>query len=177
MEEKSLSKEKRKSIIEWGIYIALLAAVFIIFHFFLMLGRIPSESMEPTLMVHDWTVGDRNAYTDSTPERGDIIIFYCESEEEVMVKRVIGLPGETVTFVGGRVYIDGEPLDESEYLDDDVVTESDDTFVVPEGDYFMLGDNREVSLDSRYWDNPYITVDDIHSKVLWVIPFHKLPWY
>jgi signal peptidase I len=68
-------------------------------------------------------------------------------------------------------------LDESEYLDDDVVTESDDTFVVPEGDYFMLGDNREVSLDSRYWDNPYITVDDIHSKVLWVIPFHKLPWY
>jgi signal peptidase I len=124
-EENSLTKEKKKTMIEWIIYIALLVAVFVVFHFFLMLGRIPSESMEPTLMVHDWTVGDRNAYTDATPERGDIIIFYCESEDEVMVKRVIGLPGEEVSFVGGHVYIDGEPLDESAYLDEDVETESE----------------------------------------------------
>jgi signal peptidase I len=177
MEDKNLTKEKKRSILEWVIYIVLLAAVFILFHFVLMLGRIPSESMEPTLMVHDWTVGDRNAYTDATPERGDIIIFYCESEEEVMVKRVIGLPGETVSFVGGHVYIDGAPLDESEYLDDEVVTEGDEIFEVPEGSYFMLGDNREVSLDSRYWEDPYITVDDIRSKVLCVIPVHKLPWF
>jgi signal peptidase I len=166
-----------RTIIEWAVYIALLIAVFVVFHFFLMLGRIPSESMEPTLMVHDWTVGNRNAYSDDTPERGDIIIFYCESEDEVMVKRVIGLPGETVTFVGGHVYIDGDPLDESEYLANDVVTESEDTFIVPDGSYFMLGDNREVSLDSRYWENPYITVDDIQSEVIYVIPFHKLPWF
>jgi signal peptidase I len=179
MEERVLTKEKKKVIIEWILYFVLLAAVFIVFRFVLMLGRIPSESMEPTLMVHDWTVGDRNAYTDTTPERGDIIIFYSECEEEVMVKRVIGLPGETVSFVGGHVYIDGEPLDESAYLDEDVVTESEEqeTFEVPEGSYFMLGDNREVSLDSRYWDDPYITVDDIRSKVLCVIPFHKLPWF
>jgi signal peptidase I len=166
-----------RTIIEWAVYIALLVAVFVVFHFFLMLGRIPSESMEPTLMVHDWTVGNRNAYSDDTPKRGDIIIFYCASEDEVMVKRVIGLPGETVTFVGGHVYIDGDPLDESDYLADDVVTESEDTFIVPDGSYFMLGDNREVSLDSRYWENPYITVDDIQSEVIYVIPFHKLPWF
>lgn len=173
----SLPKEKKKIIMEWGVYVLILAAIFIVFHFFLMLGRIPSESMEPTLMVHDWTVGIRNAYEDTTPDRGDIIIFYSEEEDEDMVKRVIGLPGETVSFVGGHVYIDGELLDETEYLDDSVITECDETFVVPEGGYFMLGDNREVSLDSRYWENPYVTVEDIQSKVLCVIPFHKLPWF
>ena len=170
-------KNKKKAVLEWGIYFVLLAAVFIVFHFFLMLGRIPSESMEPTLMVHDWTIGDRRAYNEARPQRGDIIIFYSEEESESMVKRVIGMPGETVTFVGGNVYIDGEPLDESAYLDDSVVTECDETFVVPEESYFMLGDNRELSLDSRYWEDPYVTVDDIQSKVLCVIPFHKLPWF
>lgn len=170
-------KDKKKAVLEWGAYIIFLVAVFIVFHFFLMLGRIPSESMEPTLMVHDWTIGDRCAYNDAQPQRGDVIIFYSKEESESMVKRVIGLPGETVTFVGGHVYIDGEPLDESAYLDDSVVTECDEKFVVPEDSYFMLGDNREVSLDSRYWKDPYVTPEDIQSKVLCVIPFHKLPWF
>ena len=176
-QEREDSKAKKRAVLEWGIYFVLLAALFIVFHFFLMLGRIPSESMEPTLMVHDWTIGDRRAYNEASPQRGDIIIFYSEEESESMVKRVIGLPGETVTFVGGHVYIDGESLDESEYLDDSVVTECDEKFVVPEDSYFMLGDNREVSLDSRYWEEPYVNKEDIQSKVLKVIPFHKLPWF
>ena len=180
MNEQNSTKDKqsnKRAAVEWGIYFVFLAAVFIVFHFFLMLGRIPSESMEPTLMVHDWTIGDRRAYNEAEPQRGDIIIFYLEEEDSSLVKRVIGLPGETVTFVGGHVYIDGEPLDESAYLDEEIETECEETFVVPEDSYFMLGDNREVSLDSRYWDDPYVTVDDIQSKVLCVIPFHKLPWF
>jgi signal peptidase I len=133
--------------------------------------------MEPTLMVHDWTIGDRIAYMNSEPQRGDIIIFYSEEEDEVMVKRVIGMPGETVSFVGGHVYIDGMLLDETDYLDDTVMTECEETFTVPEASYFLLGDNREVSLDSRYWENPYVTVEDIRSRVFCVIPFHLLPWF
>ncbi|MCH5334165.1 MAG: signal peptidase I, partial [Agathobacter sp.] len=105
------------------------------------------------------------------------IIFYSHEEEESMCKRVIGLPGEKVTFVGGRVYIDGVPLDESAYLDESVQTESDDEFLVPEDSYFLLGDNREISLDSRFWDEPFIHIDDIQSKIFFVIPFHKLPWF
>lgn len=177
--KKSQNPNRKKERIEWGIYFAVLAVLFVVFHFFIMLGRIPSESMEPTLMVHDWTVGDRNAFKDDTPQRGDIIIFYSDEDGEPssLVKRVIGLPGETVSFVGNQVYIDGEPLDESAYLDISVETECDETFTVPEGSYFMLGDNRDVSYDSRYWEDPYITVDDIQSKVLFVIPFHKLPWF
>lgn len=178
MDEQRNASEKRKDLIGWGVYAMVLLAIIIIFNFILMIGKIPSESMEPTLMVHDWTIGSRLAYDgEKTPERGDIVIFYQQDEDETMVKRVIGLPEETVSFVGGKVYIDGEPLDESAYLDDSVKTECDETFTVPEDSYFMLGDNREISLDARYWEHTYITEEDMESKVLFVIPFHKLPWF
>lgn len=125
------------------------------------------------------TIGSRTIYKDEMPERGDIVIFYSDEEQETMVKRVIGLPGETITFVGGHVYVDGERLDESAYLEDSVVTEpgEQDEFVVPDGCIFVLGDNREVSYDARYWENPYISQDKIQSDVEVVIPFHKLPWF
>ena len=174
------TKQKRKDIVGWVIYIAVLLAIIITFRCFLMIGRVPSESMEPTLMVHDWLIGDRHAYEEEKPQRGDIVMFYQKDENETMVKRVIGLPGETVSFVGGKVYINGEPLDESAYLDDTVETdcgEEDKTFTVPEGSYFMLGDNREISLDARYWKHTYITTDDMKSKEILIIPFHRLPWF
>ena len=164
------TKQKRKDIVGWVIYIAVLLAIIITFRCFLMIGRVPS----------DWLIGDRHAYEEEKPQRGDIVMFYQKDENETMVKRVIGLPGETVSFVGGKVYINGEPLDESAYLDDTVETdcgEEDKTFTVPEGSYFMLGDNREISLDARYWKHTYITTDDMKSKEILIIPFHRLPWF
>ena len=160
--EKEKKKERKKHIIEWTVYAIVLVALYISFHFIWMIGKIPSESMEPTLMTHDWTIGSRTIYKDEMPKRGDIVIFYSDEEQETMVKRVIGLPGETITFVGGHVYVNGERLDE---------------FVVPDGCIFVLGDNREVSYDARYWENPYISQDKIQSDVEVVIPFHKLPWF
>ena len=176
VKDENKAPSRRKTLLGWGIYGAILVTIYITFHFFLMMARIPSESMEPTIMVHDWTIGDRNAYTSEAPQRGDIINFYQAEEDTIMVKRVIGLPGETVSFVNDHVYIDGEPLDESAYLADDVLTECDETFTVPEGCVFLLGDNREVSLDARYWENPYISYDDIKCEVKVIIPFHKIPW-
>lgn len=175
--QETKEKERGRLIRELCVYAIVLAAVYIIFHYFVMLGRIPSESMEPTLMVHDWTVGNRLAYRKEAPERGDKIIFYSHEEEESMCKRVIGLPGETVSFVGGHVYIDGEPLDESAYLDESVETEGDEAFTVPEDSCFVLGDNREISYDSRYWEEPFIQFDDIQCKIFFILPFHKLPWF
>ncbi len=168
---------KKKTILGWGIYGAILVAIYITFHFFLMMARIPSESMEPTIMVHDWTIGERNAYSKEAPQRGDIVNFYQKDEDTIMVKRVIGLPGETVSFEDDQVHINGKKLDESAYLDDDVLTECDETFTVPAGCVFLLGDNREVSLDARYWENPYISYEDIKCQVDVIIPFHKLPWF
>jgi signal peptidase I len=93
-------------------------------------------------------VGDR------TPQRFDVVIFeYPVDESQKFIKRVIGLPGETVEIKAGHIYIDGSdtPLDET-YLKEDWVVENDGyVFEVPEGCYLMLGDNRNVSLDARFW--------------------------
>lgn len=167
----------KKTKIELLIYVILLVFLFVWFRTVWMIGRIPSESMEPTYMVHDWTIGNRLAYRgDNEPKRGDTIIFYSHEFEMSMCKRVIGLPGEEITFVGGNVYVDGAPLDESSYLEPGIETLSKETFLVPENCYFVLGDNREISLDSREWDNPYIEKEDVQCRIFFNIPFHKLPW-
>ena len=174
--------------------IIVVAIVLVINNVVLINAKIPSPSMEKTIMTGDRIFGFRLAYGINLdlfgheiskkvkdPERFDIVIFkYPDDESQLFIKRVIGLPGETVSFVGGKVYINGEPLDESAYLDDTVETdcgEEDKTFTVPEGAYFMLGDNREISLDARYWKHTYITTDDMKSKEILIIPFHRLPWF
>ena len=137
--------------------------------------------MEPTVQIGDTMLVNTMAYRMAKPKRNDMIVFRTNdsTNASLHVKRVIGLPGETITFVGGHVYVDGERLDESAYLEDSVVTEpgEQDEFVVPDGCIFVLGDNREVSYDARYWENPYISQDKIQSDVEVVIPFHKLPWF
>ena len=160
------TKQKRKDIVGWVIYIAVLLAIIITFRCFLMIGRVPSESMEPTLMVHDWLIGDRHAYEEEKPQRGDIVMFYQKDENETMVKRVIGLPGETVEIRDGKVYINGsdEPLDDS--FVPEVPTGNYGPYTVPENSYFMLGDNREYSRDSRFWKNTFVSFDEIVGKAI-----------
>lgn len=138
------------------------------------LGLIPSKSMEPTLQVHDVTIGNRLAYKKKIPQRGDLIIFSSDELDEVLCKRIIGLPGETVSFHNGFVYINDERLDESAYLSDEIETNSIDSFTVPDNSYFVLGDNRENSNDSRFWSSPYVSIDNIEAKVLVTIPTHTL---
>lgn len=124
-----------------------------------------SGSMISTLLVGDRVVANRMSYVFSDPERGDIIFFkYPDDEEEIYVKRIIGLPGETVDIIDGKVYIDGalEPLDEP-YLYEEMLG-SFGPYKVPEGEYFMLGDNRNVSVDSRFWDDKYVSRDQILGK-------------
>ena len=102
------------------------------------------------------------------PAQGDIMMFYSQEYDEILVKRVIGLPGQTVTFRDGSVLVDGETLEES-YLPAGTETwpgTSGDTFTVPEGCVFLMGDNRGNSLDSRYWENPFIPLSDLRGKAL-----------
>lgn len=155
-------------------YIFCFCAAVAVFTFILHVGYISSDSMEPTLLVHDITISNRLAYVAHNPERGDMISFKHVNDEgktEVYGKRVIGVAGDEIRFVDGYVYINGEKSVE-EYIEKDVETNCIRTFTVPEGTVFVLGDNREVSYDSRYWEEPYVQCSDIISKYMFSIPIH-----
>ena len=160
--------------------VIVVVIVLFVNNFVLINAKIPSESMENTIMTGDRVFGFRLAYGINAdifgnriskkmkdPERFDIIIFkYPDDESQLFIKRLIGLPGETVEIRDGKVYINGaqEPLDDS-FVPETPRGDSG-PYVVPENSYFMLGDNRENSRDSRFWDNTFVTFDQIVGKAI-----------
>lgn len=156
--------------------IFVVIVVLIINNFLLINAKIPSESMENTIMTGDRIFGNRLAYVFGEPERLDIIIFkYPDDESQLFIKRIIGMPGETVEIRDGKVYIDGSetPLDDS-YTPETPVGDFG-PYTVPEDSYFVLGDNRNNSRDSRMWEHTYVAEDKILGKaVLKYFPGIKL---
>lgn len=135
---------------------------------------VQKTSMEPTLHENDYLVISRQAYTFfGDPQRGDIVIFPHTTGDvtELYVKRVIGLPGERITITGGQVYINGQKLQE-EYTMDGVTSGELSDYLVPEGEVFVMGDNRLVSIDSRSEDVGCVDIDTISGKaILRIFPF------
>lgn len=136
-------------------------------------GKYPSGSMENTIMENDTVLGKKNAYTFDNPKRGDVIAFkFPDNEVETMVKRIIGLPGETVHIKDSKIYIDDSetPLSET-YLKEEWIEDSnyDETFKVPKDSYFCLGDNRNVSNDARFWNKKYVEKEQIKAKINYTI--------
>lgn len=156
--------------------IFVVVVVFIVNNVLLINAKIPSESMEDTIMTGDRIFGNRLAYINKDPQRFDIVIFkYPDDETQLFIKRVIGLPGETVEIRDGKVYIDGAetPLDDS--FTPEPPQGNWGPEVVPEGSYFMLGDNRNRSKDSRFWTNTFVKKEKILGKaVLRYFPSPKL---
>ena len=147
--------DMRKEVVSWvRMFVIVIAVVFVLTQFVIINVRVPSGSMENTIMTKDRLIGFRFSYWFDEPQRGDIILFsYPVDEKQTYIKRVIGLPGETVEIRDGKIYIDGssEPLEE-DYLKETWTWENDGyTFKVPEGCYFVLGDNRNDSEDGRFW--------------------------
>ncbi len=168
-----------KEIFSWVLTVAA-AVVLALFlnNFILINARIPSGSMENTIMEGDRLIGNRLAYIKDDPERGDIVIFkFPDDETQNYVKRVVGLPGETVRIEDGKIYINDatEPLDE-DYLKEEWTVETGPyTFEVPEDSYLVLGDNRNNSYDARYWKNTYVSKDKILGKAEFrYYPFDKI---
>ncbi len=125
--------------------------------------RVRSNSMAPTLQ--DSRLALTRRLRRSTPiRRGDLVVVDSRALGKPMVKRIIGLPGETVTIKAGKVSIDGRALEEP-YASLSVFT---DTYRVPPDHYFLLGDNRDASSDSRTWRDPYVPRTAILGRILGV---------
>lgn len=163
------SSSLKAELMSWlQILVTAACIAFVLNTFIIANSRVPSGSMENTIMTNDRVIGFRLSYLFSDPARGDIAIFrFPDDESTYYVKRIIGMPGDTVDIIDGQVYLNGSetPLDEP-YLREEMEIEMPMHFEVPEDSYFMMGDNRNYSYDARYWKNTYVKRKKIIAKVL-----------
>lgn len=182
-EEKEEKQEKKKGsvlreVISWILTfsMAILLAL-VLKNYVIINATVPTGSMEHTIEPGDDLFGLRLSYRFSEPKRGDIIIFkFPDDESQKYVKRVIGLPGEKVTITEGKVYINDseEPLTEDYLKEEWVQATGPFEFEVPEDGYLVMGDNRNDSYDARYWENTYVTRDEIIGKAYFIYyPFSR----
>lgn len=169
MEDEKQSLNWKEELISWVKIIFTAAAIaFVLNTFIIANSRVPSGSMENTIMTKDRVIGSRLTYKFSDPERGDIAIFRWPDNEKIYyVKRIIGLPGDIIDIRDGHVYLNNSetPLDEP-YLKEAMFPEDSLHYEVPENSYFMMGDNRNYSSDARRWKNTYVHKDKLIAKVL-----------
>jgi signal peptidase I len=172
-----MTAETRKEIFSW-IKVILAAVIFsyIMTQYIIVHANVPTGSMLNTVPLESRIIGNRLAYRFGDPERFDVVAFDFPDnkpgEHEIYLKRIIGLPGETLEIVAGKVYIDGAEvplpddfIKEPPYIEEDGTCKGDGIFVVPEDCYFMMGDNRNDSHDSRFWINKYVERDELLGKV------------
>lgn len=178
LEEKKLKKTREDWILNYfskcsnmnfmvGIFCCILLAFIVLIGYkeFFRPASFWGISMEPTFYEGYKGVLSNAPYLFHDIERGDIISFRSHEYELDFVKRVIGIGGDTISFNEGQVYLNGEVYAE-EYIPEDQWTLCIKSFVVPEGHLFVMGDNRFFSCDSRFFEQPYISVDDVYGKMI-----------
>lgn len=176
------NKEKQNTIIQFlKDSIVALSIVLLINNFIALHARVPSGSMLPTIEIGDHLIVNRLPYYFTDPTRGEIIVFNFKEDDTgetvKYIKRVIGLPGETVDIIDGHVYINNELLDESAYLPSETITLESSLvefpLTIPEGEYLVMGDNRENSHDGRFFGT-ISRKDIIGTGNIRIFPFNKI---
>jgi signal peptidase I len=161
-DDKGRTASRGRTIVEYVVLAVVAVAVALLIQAFLVKPyRIPSASMENTLLIGDRVLVDRISWRFSQPERGDIVVFHAPVEQPVLIKRIIGMPGDKISLSGGFVYINGRRLDEpyvrrldgrqepTEPFSNGLPWSLQEPYTVPAGSYLMMGDNRTASGDSR----------------------------
>ena len=161
-DDKGRTASRGRTILEYVVLAVVAVAVALLIQAFLVKPyRIPTASMEDTLLIGDRVLVDRISWRFSQPERGDIVVFHAPVVGPVLIKRIIGLPGDEISLNGGSVYINGRRLDEpyvrrvdglpepSEPFSNGLPWSLQEPYTVPSGSYFVMGDNRTDSGDSR----------------------------
>ena len=170
--QESLEPEQEPSdkneLFHWILTLAIAVIIALcVNRFVLVNAEIPSGSMENTIMTGDRVFGNRLAYIFGEPKRFDIIIFrYPDDEKQLFIKRIIGLPGETVEIHDGQIFIDGSKTPLKDVTTKEFMQGSFGPYTVPDNCYFVMGDNRNNSKDSRYWEHTYDTDEEIVGKAL-----------
>ncbi|MCR5301674.1 MAG: signal peptidase I [Lachnospiraceae bacterium] len=179
-------KNKKRSggiavgILKIGLFVlAVLIVSFILSEYVVERARVTNHSMESTLESDDGILIDKITYRFREPERFDIIVFKQTGTGEELVKRVIGLPFETVQIVDGKFLIDGEPIDDVKGVDaPEYAGLAQSPVELSAGEYFVVGDNREESIDSRYEQVGIVTSTRITGRVFMrIIPFSKIRFF
>lgn len=144
----------------WAI-ITIVVLIFI-FKCILYVGFVPSTSMEKTVHKSSFVVGLRLGHN---YEIGDILMFYSKESNNILIKRVVGVAGDEVTIKDGCLYRNGTKIDEPYVIGNTYnPNEEERTFNVPDDCLLLFGDNREDSIDARFWENPYISCADVKCK-------------
>ena len=173
-----VKNELWKEVFSWAktiIFVVLFAIAFN--RFIIVNARVPTGSMENTIQPNDRIVAFRLSYRFRDPQRYDIVVFRGPPGNPTLyVKRIIGLPGDSLIIENGHVYINGSSVPQRHdfvygnlFGNHGVPNAANDGLVphvIPEGHFFMMGDNRNNSLDSRQWDEPYIPLDRILGRVV-----------
>ena len=169
--QESLEPEQEPSdkneLFHWILTLAIAVIIALcVNRFVLVNAEIPSGSMENTIMTGDRVFGNRLAYIFGEPKRFDIIIFrYPDDEKQLFIKRIIGLPGETVEIHDGQIFIDGSKTPLKDVTTKEFMQGSFGPYTVPDNCYFVMGDNRNNSKDSRYWEHTFVTDDESSEKL------------
>ena len=176
------AKQKREITLKWYnrwyLYVIVILAVMLFRGDFIksrIIGyeafKIPAGSMIPTLRVGDYILVTRTYYESNSPQRGEIVVFSRPEDPDTnLVKRIIGLPGDVVELRGTQLFINSEPYPEAyaRYVYGGIEQGSFGPVTVPGGHLFLLGDNRDNSRDSRFWSVPFLPIDRLKGKVLYI---------